>query len=203
MNSCYIAKYSRFIVATTMLLFVACSSDDDESNGDVPSLPQTVSIQQATTGAYEMKDFNADMEVNVEGNMLYIAVEGKSYAGKVSFENQKVLFDNTLDAVLTLDVGGTINPDTLELLLKTQMTFEILGDNELRFFVDENDASDEPLKLIDGVELDDMTFSVVERTTERFRLQGDIDGQIDLGGALPGTNGSQPAVGVVKITLER
>ncbi len=186
-----------------MLVFVGCSSDDDESNGDTPSLPETVSIQQATTGAYEMKDFDADMEVNVEGNMLYVAVQGKNYEGKVSFNNQKVLFDNTLDAVLTLDVGGTSNPDTLELALKTQMTFEILGENELRFYVDENDSSDEPLKLIDGIELDDMIFSVAERTTKRLRLQGDIDGSIDLGGVLPGTSGSQQAVGVIKITLDR
>lgn len=206
MNALNIFKRYSFFASTLVVLFTACSSDDDEDNG-TPSTPETVSIQEATTGEYEMKAFDADLEVDVTtpfgGLLLYVTVEGKNFIGKVSFTDQKVVFDNTLDAVLTLDVGGTTNPDTLELELKAQMTYEILGDNELRFYVDENDPNDEPLRLVSGLELDDITLSVVERTTQRFRLQGDVDADVDLGGALPGVSGSHPTTGIIKITLER
>ncbi|MCC5918363.1 MAG: hypothetical protein JJU02_13670 [Cryomorphaceae bacterium] len=176
----------------TFMLFALCGlfistscKKDDEDNGGKNNEPKEVSLEEAADGDYQADRLDVDLELTylITANLK---VNGKNFVGTVSFDadNKKVEFDLQMDLDISIEVGGQTNTDEESGSVTGLMSFEIINQNRIRFYVQDG-TNDQPITLLGTAEIDDITMNVTERLSNSFKMRGEIDQDVDYAGLIP------------------
>ncbi len=181
------------LISLLMLNISACSSDDDDNGGTLPSEP--ASIETALSGTYQNP---VSLEVTVttlfNGGSQTLSFETFDLEGATDFENNRADFSLQANPLLYSTPTWV---DTIVTDVSGNMQFDITGDNSFRLFVD---TDDEPLTIIDGVAINDVECTLTKMTLEECIFEGSFTDEINIGGtSTPAT----PVTGTLRMHLMR
>lgn len=190
-------KKTFIFLAIAGITFVGCKKDDDSNNGDGNNQPREVSMEEATSGSYNMDAFSANLNIEFDAPFIGkidipLNASGRAFTGDVTFANNKVIFDVNMTIDYTFTIAGQPNSDSDDGSISARMSYEILPNNRLRCFVADG-TDDEPFVFFNGLEIDDITFIVTERLNTGMKMRANVDTEIDFGGFIPG---APPGVGL-------
>jgi hypothetical protein len=200
-------KIIALFICSGLFAIAGCRKSDN--NDQLPDPPKEVSIEEAASGEYEMSRFTADLEIEANFSGIPVIaelyVDGKNFEGTVVFDadNKKVEFDITMDLDVTYGISGQGDSFEDDGIVTAKMSFEIISQNRIRFYVKEG-TDDEPFVFFNGFVIDDIELTVTERLTNSFKMRGNIDAEINYGGVFPGLpNTPFPTEGPIYIDLKR
>lgn len=199
-------RISISLLFSVLLLFIGCSSDDDELK------PLDVDMSKELPGYWKATYLHADLVASVPPLFVNVIISNENISGGVLFETDengdlKAQFDVLSDMTITASLGSfqVFQDSEDQVPIDNRLSYEVIDNNQFRFFV--NDSADKPIEMFDYIAYDDLTFFAIEKTDTFLDLVANVDVMNNFGELGEQTpelpEGDIPTTGRVYIKLEK